>query len=147
MKKTAVILATLMIGSPLAWAHEHGMNHPASEMKPMPSMQASSFIETKVIDGFDVTFHIMPAPQGKTAAGSHHLMVKVEKNQALVPLQATNSKVTFPDGTSASHMMMTMGDWQMASYTLKQTGEYNVMVLFKTSDGKKHFGGVSYSIQ
>ena len=42
-------------------------------------------------------------------------------------------------------MMMKMGDWYMAGYNLGHAGNHQVMVLFKTSDGKKHFGGVLYN--
>lgn len=41
-------------------------------------------------------------------------------------------------------MLMKMGDWHMAGYDLNAPGKYQLMVLFKTSDGQKHFGGVHY---
>jgi len=37
-----------------------------------------------------------------------------------------------------------MGDWYMAGYDLGHAGAHKVMVLFKTEDGQKHFGGITY---
>jgi len=38
-----------------------------------------------------------------------------------------------------------MGDWYMASYDLDHPGKHQVMVLFKTEGGEKHFVGVEYA--
>ena len=37
-----------------------------------------------------------------------------------------------------------MGDWYMTGYDLGEKGKHQLIVLFKTSDGKKHKGGVYY---
>ena len=39
---------------------------------------------------------------------------------------------------------MKMGDWLMAGYGLGHKGKHQMMVLFKTKDGKKYKGGVYY---
>jgi len=79
--------------------------------------------------------------------GTHNLMVKVEKDSKVLTNILVNSKVTHPNKESESKMMMKMGDWYMAGYDLEHKGPHQVMVLFKTQDGKKHFGGVTYPTQ
>jgi len=136
--------------------HMHGamhgeMNNPCSmegmhnKMQADPSgMQKGTFLIHKDIDGYDVSFHIMKAPADKAANGSHHLMVKIEKDGKAINNLMANSKATHPNGQSESKMLMKMGDWYMAAYDLGHAGEHKVMVLFKTADGVKHFGGIDY---
>jgi len=40
---------------------------------------------------------------------------------------------------------MKMGDWYMNGYDLQKNGKHQMMILFKTPDGKKHQGGVFYA--
>jgi len=124
--------------------HMQGMN-PCSmdKMNKMQHMQGV-FMKKKVIDGYDLSFHVMKAPKGMAQGGTHHVMVQVEQAGKVVGLEAVNSKVTHPNGKSESKMMMKMGDWYMAAYDLGHAGVHKVMVLFKTMDGAKHFGGVNY---
>ena len=96
------------------------------------------------IDGYTVSFHAMKAKPGKEMGGSHDFMIKVEKNGAAVTDLTANSKVIHPNGKSESKMMMKMGDWYMAGYDLGHNGQHQLMTLFKTADGIKHFGGVYY---
>jgi len=140
----------------LAHGDEHHMDghmgHNPCSMKSMQGMNPCSmqgvkketFLKKINIDGFDVSFHIMKAPEGMAKGGTHHLMVKVEQNGKLSSLQAVNSKVTHPNKKSESKMMMKMGDSYMASYDLGHAGAHQIMVLFKTADGRKHFGGIKY---
>jgi len=157
MKKTLLLTAGLLLSSSMAFAHgdEHhmnGMEHNPCAMKmmkgmnpcSMQSMKKGTFLKKVSIDGYDVSFHIMKAPEGMAKGGTHHLMVKVEQQGNVSALQAVNSKITHPNGTSEQKMMMHMGDWYMASYDLGHAGEHKIMVLFKTNDGQKHFGGVKY---
>ncbi|MDX8408347.1 MAG: hypothetical protein R8L58_08180 [Mariprofundaceae bacterium] len=102
------------------------------------------FMATKEVDGYAVTFHVMQAPEGMKKGGSHHLMVKVEKDGKIVSDLVANSKAAHPNGKSESKMLMQMGDWYMAAYDLDHPGQHELMVLFKTSDGAKHFAGVHY---
>jgi len=162
MKKTLLLIAGLTLGSSMAWAHgdEHHMDehmsgsmahnpcsmHTMKSMNPcdMKGMKKGMFLKKKVIDGYEVSFHIMKAPEGMAKGGTHHLMVKVVQNGKVVGLQAVNSKVTYPNDKSESKMMMKMGDWYMSSYDLGHAGEHKIMILFKTTDGQKHFGGIAY---
>jgi len=76
--------------------------------------------------------------------GSHNVMIKVEKDGKALTNLTANSKVMHPNGKSESKMLMKMGDWYMAGYDLDHSGQHKLMVLFKTADGAKHFGGVLY---
>jgi len=160
MKKIYLALAAaslmMMSNIPLASANDetthmsgHNMKgEMANDHQAMDSskgMKAGAFLQKVDIDGYTVSFHVMKAPKGKAQGGTYDYMVKVEKGDAVVALQAVNSKVTHPNDTSESKMMMKMGDWYMAAYDLEHAGTHKLMVLFKTEDGKKHFGGVNYS--
>jgi len=165
MKKTILLAAGLLFSSSVAFAHgdeghkmdmghnpcsmqhmDGHMGHNPCDMGSMKGMKnmKGMFIKKKVIDGYEVSFHVMKAPEGMAHGGSHHLMVKVEKSGDIIALQAVNSKITHPNSKSESKMMMKMGDWYMASYDLGHAGDHKIMILFKTKDGKKHFGGVTY---
>jgi len=111
-----------------------------SQNNGMPGM----FMAEKDIDGYTVSFHVMKAPDMKGQNGTHHLMVKVEQGGGPVSGLIANSKVIHPDGKEESKTLMQLGDWMMAAYDLGHEGKHQLMVLFKTADGKKHFGGVFY---
>jgi len=164
MKKTIIVIASLlaMAAAQLATAgesgHAHGDmsqmkehgHHDMDKMAEHGQMQGEMksmdelFLVKKEIDGFTVSFHAMKVKEGMQHGGSHNLMIKVEKDgKALTDLTA-NSKVTHPNGKSESKMLMKMGDWYMAGYDLDHSGQHKLMVLFKTVDGTKHFGGVLY---
>ncbi len=166
MKKIILLAISLLVSSSMALAHgdEHhmGEHNPCSmqpmeghhqmkamkgnpcAMKSMASMKKGTFLKKEVIDGYEVSFHVMKAPEGMEEGGTHHLMVKVEKNNTIIVLKAINSKVTHPNDNSESKMMMKMGDWYMAGYNLDHSGNHKIMILFKTEDGLKHFGGITY---
>lgn len=101
------------------------------------------FMKQATIDGYKVTYHVMPATADMQMGSSHTFMVKIDKDGKL-PEVTINSKVIFPDKTSATKMMMRMGDWYMAGYDLGKTGKHQLLILFKTRDGAKHQGGVYY---
>lgn len=101
------------------------------------------FLE-KNIDGYTVSFHVMKATEGMEHGGSHDLMIKVEQDGAVVNNLKIISKVIYPDGTNESKPVKSMGEWKMAGYDLKKSSKHKLMVLFKTADGKKHFGGLYY---
>ncbi len=123
-----------------------GMNQDAMNHQGMTQRQSSApmFLEKRDINGYNVSFHVMPAAQGMNHGGTHNLMVKIEQGTNVVTELQANSKVVYPDGKEESKPLMKMGDWYMAGYDLKETGKTQLMVLFKTADGKKHFGGVHY---
>jgi len=151
MKSFAMLAALLL---PMAaQAGDHGMQgHDMSGMQhgsmgdglPMPGASEKMFMQKKQIDGYTVSFHVMRASEGMQHGGSHNFMVKIEKGDKVTEVLAANSKVIDPDGGAESKMMMKMGDWYMAGYDLDATGRYQLMVLFKTPDGAKHFGGVYF---
>jgi len=129
----------------------HGHDHESKSEQSMShdsmggSMAKSKmFLEKKDIDGYMVSFHVMAVNEGMEHGGSHNLMIKVEKEGAAVQNLKINSKVVYPDGTDESKPLMAMGEWQMTGYDLKESGQHQLMVLFKTADGKKHFGGLYY---
>ncbi|MDQ6958986.1 MAG: hypothetical protein Q9M24_07755 [Mariprofundaceae bacterium] len=129
--------------------HEMGKGHMNGEMTgQMKDHMNGMFFVRKDIDGYQVSFHIMKAPEGmQKHGGAHHFMFKAEKNGKALTNILVNSKVTHPNGQSESKMMMRMGDWYMAGYDIGHPGTHQIMVLFKTSDGKKHFGGIEYQAQ
>ncbi len=154
MKKRMIILAGIMAvaAAQPAMAHDHGhmddgMHNPCSMGMHMDGAMGDmkgGFLTEKDIDGYKVSFHIMKAPAGKDQGGSHHVMVKFEKDGKVVTDLVANSKAMHPNGKSESKMLMKMGDWYMAAYNLDHKGQHQVMVLFKTADGAKHFGGISF---
>jgi hypothetical protein len=143
-KIQASLLLTLLLLLPLQVQ--------ASEGHTMPTISgqqqvADMFLEKKMIDGYHVSFHIMKAEPGQEHGGSHNVMIKVEKNGAVLGNVLINSKVVSPAGKSAQKRLMKMGDWYMNGYDLGESGTYKVMILFKTADDKKHKGGVTYPVQ
>lgn len=133
--------------------HEGGHSHDTGKMQTnsshdhgdMKNDKAGMFLKEKNIDGYKVSFHVMEANDGMRHGGSHNFMVKVEKDGKALKDVVINSKVVHPNKNTESKMLMKMGDWYMAGYDLSHMGKHQMMILFKTSDGKKHKGGVYYS--
>lgn len=121
-------------------AHD-GMKHEHQNM----DMASNMFLEKKEVDGYTVSFHIMPAKDGMGHGGSHNLMVKVEQDGKALTNVLVNSKVFHPNNSSETKMLMKMGDWYMAGYDLGHAGKHGIMVLFKTADGKKHKASIYYT--
>ncbi|MCU7876501.1 MAG: hypothetical protein KZQ84_06785 [Candidatus Thiodiazotropha sp. (ex Lucinoma borealis)] len=139
---TFVILSSVAIAGYAEMDHNHdAMDH--SNHNTMAA-QSKMFLEKMEIDGHTVSFHVMEATEGMQHGGSHNLMIKVEKKGQTMNDIVANSKVVFPNGKEDSKMLMKMGDWYMTGYDLNQSGKHQLMVLFKTIDGQKHFGGVHY---
>lgn len=120
----------------------HGMKHEghAKDGHKMDGM----FLEKKQIDGYSVSFHVMKPADGPSMGGSHHFMVKVEKDGKPIDDIVMNTKVVYPDGKDESKKAMKMGDWYMAGYDMQDGKKHQLMILFKTPDGKKHKGGIYY---
>ncbi len=102
------------------------------------------FLKKKQIDDYIVSFHVMKPADGPSMGGSHHVMIKVEKDGKPVDGIVMNTKVVFPDGKDESKKAMKMGDWYMAGYDMQDGKKHQLMILFKTPDGEKHKGGVYY---
>ena len=171
MKKSMLIITAVMAmtaAQPVMAGEDAHQMSGHSHMQGDMSQAKEMFLVKKEIDGFTVSFHVMKPKAAMVDGGAHHsagqtngtgavrpqgeghdalnhnLMVKVEKDgKALTDLTA-NSKVTHPNGKSESKMLMKMGDWYMAGYDLGHEGTHQLMVLFKTPDGSKHFTGVYY---
>ncbi|EAU55195.1 hypothetical protein [Mariprofundus ferrooxydans] len=174
MKKTSLVLSTLLavaMSQPaMAGENMHGAM-PMDKVNPcsMHSMHVDmenpcmavakgAFMVKKEIDGYTVSFHIMKAMAGMKHGASHHsgegqdapshnVMIKFEKGGKAVTNLVANSKVVHPNGKSESKMLKKMGDWYMAGYNLDHPGKHQLMLLFKTADGVKHFGGIDYQAQ
>jgi len=160
MKKTVMIVGMMTLASvQIVHANEghdmsgHEMKQHAQHMAPdgmkhehqKMDMASGMFLEKKEVDGYTVSFHIMPAKDGMGHGGSHNLMVKVEQDGKALTDVLINSKVFHPNNSSESKMLMKMGDWYMAGYDLGHAGKHGIMILFKTADGKKHKASVYYT--
>ena len=147
---TLALAGLLASGSALAeQGHDHdhdkGMTHDDHAHGMHDQKQGGGmFLEKKEIDGYTVSFHVMPAKKGMEHGGSHNLMIKIEQNGKALTEVKINSKVVHPDGKAETKPLMKMGDWLMAGYDLGHPGKHQMMILFKTADGKKHKGGVYY---
>ncbi len=122
----------------------HGDHKGHGEHKDHGSAMGKMFLVERDIDGYKVSFHVMKAKPGKEMGGSHDFMVKVEKDGKALNSITMNTKVVHPNGKSETKKAMKMGDWMMAGYDLDHDGKHQLMILFKTADGKKHQGGVHY---
>jgi len=132
----------LQAGEGHSHGHAHGDDHNKdhSSQKSMGEM----FLKKQEIDGYSVHFHVMEANDGMRHGGTHNFMIKVERDGKVLKDVKINSKVVHPNGDSESKGLMRMGDWYMNGYDLGHKGTHQLMILFKTSDGKKHKGGVKY---
>ena len=142
----SIVLGAVLAMSGTVFAsgdHKHSHDNEHSNMS--NSSSDKMFLKKKNIDGYDVSFHVMKAKPGKEMGGSHDFMIKVEKNGKTQKNIVMNTKVVYPDGKSESKKTMKMGDWLMAGYDLSHNGKHQMMILFKTADGKKHKGGIYYS--
>ena len=125
--------------------HGHGDHDSDDGHGDHGSSMGGMFLKKKMIDGYSVTFHVMKAKPGKEMGGTHDFMIKVEKDGKVISDIVMNTKVKHPNGSSETKKTMKMGDWLMAGYDLGHEGKHQLMILFKTADGKKHKGGVYYS--
>jgi len=127
-------------------SHSHADEKSTHTQHNMAQTQSTGmFLKKKEIDGYTVSFHVMEAKDGMRHGGSHNLMVKVEKDGMIISGVVINSKVIHPNKKFESKMLMKMGDWFMGGFDLGHKGRHELMILFKTSDGKKHKGGVYYA--
>ncbi len=122
--------------------HDHG--HNASDHDGHGAGMDKMFLKKKVIDGYDVSFHVMKAKPGKEMGGTHDFMIKIEKDGKALTNVVVNTKVKHPNGSAETKKAMKMGSWMMAGYDLGHPGKHQLMILFKTADGEKHKGGVYY---
>jgi len=129
--------------------HKHNSDsgdhqHESGAMHDQHSDMSGMFMVKKEVDGYAVTFHVMKAQPGKEMGGSHDFMIKVEKAGKVLGDIVMNTKVVYPGGKAETKGVMKMGDWYMAGYDLDDSGQHQLMILFKTADGVKHQAGVYY---
>jgi len=103
------------------------------------------FLEKRSVDGYEVSFHVMKAKEGMGHGGSHNFMIKVEEGGKALQNLTINSKVVHPNGDAETKALSKMGEWFMNGYDLGHSGRHQLMILFKTADGKKHKAGVYYN--
>jgi len=106
--------------------------------------QQAMYLVEKEVDGYKVSFHVMEATAAMHHGGSHNLMIKIEKGGEVIKDAKINSKVVHPNAHKETKTLMKMGDWYMNGYDLSHSGQHQLMILFKTADGKKHQAGVHY---
>ena len=160
MNKIILIITSLIISSTatpsMAYEHsnmnghqmkKHAHHMTSHDYRGMKNIQMDKpskiFLVKKEVDGYEVTFHVMPAAANMKHGGSHNLMVKIKKNGKVISDILINSKVFFPNKTSDSKMMIKMNGWFMNGYDIGK-GTHGIMILFKTPDGKKHKASVHY---
>jgi len=154
MKQTKTWLSALIIPGLLAFStgilasaghgHDEGGAEKHHDDSDGHHARDAMFLKKKNIDGYTVSFHIMKAKEGKRHGGTHNFMLKVKQDGRILTDITANSKVVHPNGSAQTSPLSRMGDWYMTGYDLGHEGEHQVMVLFKTADGKKHKGGVHY---
>jgi len=164
MKKTimSLVVVNAMLASPIvlaAGSHDHGHDnaahhdtidkakhdHNSHDHGQHDGMsQDGVFLVEKDIDGYQVSFHVMETTPGMEHGGKHNLMIKIADGDKVLHDVKVNSKVVYPNGDNDSRSLMRMGDWYMNGYDLDAKGKHQLMILFKTADGKKHKGGVYY---
>ncbi len=155
MKQMIIFMAFLMllVQTHSAQANDHPMDMHAThiygdlhnEMQKSHVDDVSEvFLVKQHIDGYEVRFHVMKPTRDMQHGGDHNFMVRIEKDGKALSDLLVNSKVSHANGKSESKMMMRMGVWYMAGYDLDHGGKHQLMVLFKTADGTKHFGGVTF---
>lgn len=102
------------------------------------------FLERREVDGYTVTFHVMPADERMDMGGTHHLMVQVKKDGKFQKKLDINSKVIYPDGEAQFKMLTLMDGWYMAGYDLAHQGRHQLLIMFKGAAGDTHKAGVYY---
>ena len=144
----SITLSTVLASTSLGYAGgalgQEAKSAPATEQGVAMGDMKKMFLQKKEINGYTVSFHVMEAQPGMNMGGTHDFMIKVEKDGKILDNLVMNTKVIYPDGKSETKQPMKMGEWLMAGYDLGTAGSHQLMILFKTADGKKHNGGVLY---
>ena len=148
LKITTLIISAILIGSSQLQGTENTahqeQNGQMENMNMNTQQEGEIFLEKRVIDGYDVQFHIMKVSPDLKLEGSHNFLVKIENKDEILGDVTINSKIIYPSDKSESKFLTKMGDWYMKDFTLDEEGKYQLIILFKTADGKKHKGGVYY---
>jgi len=97
-------------------------------------------------DGYEVIFHVMPAPEGEGfSRENYHLMVSIKKDGKIMKDLKVYSEIYHADGTSEPKvLMMVMNEWYMTPYHLERdSGKHEMIVSFE-HDGKMYSSGIEY---
>lgn len=97
-------------------------------------------------DGYEIIFHIMPAPEGLGySRKNYHLMVSILQDSKPLTNLTVYSDVKHPDGSYEPRLpMMRMGDWYMTQYNLShEPGRHFITIAFDVS-GKHYVSSIQY---
>ena len=126
MKLKWIVMITMLL-LPL-WAVAADVQHEAS----------APLIKTVEIDGYSVSYYM------KRAEGNYHLVVKVKQDGKAVELLRAVAKVITSDGQALMQKMKKSEESYISKFDLKELGQNQLMIQFKTPDKKKHFIGGWY---
>ncbi|MDQ6993590.1 MAG: hypothetical protein Q9M31_08940 [Mariprofundus sp.] len=97
-------------------------------------------------DGYEIIFHIMPAPEGAGfSRKDYHLMVGILQDSKPLTNLTVYSDMKYPDGSFEPRLaMMRMGEWYMTHYNLShEPGQYLITIAFDVS-GKHYNSSIHY---
>jgi len=147
MKMMPILMLLSLLGIGGCATHVAETANPVAQSSSVMDHQKDFYVTRKGLeDGYELIFHIMPAPEGTGYSRSdYHLMVSVEKDGQTVRDIALYSEVKHPDGSTMQRTaMMRMGAWYMARYNLShEQGRHWLTVSF-VQDGKHYEAGVYY---
>ena len=105
---------------------------------PTSVMAADALVKTGEVDGYTMAYHMEPSD------GGYSLIARVERDGKPVELLKAVSKVITSDGQTLMQKMKKDGDSYVASFNIKELGQNQIMIQFKTIDKKNHFIGGWY---
>jgi len=97
-------------------------------------------------DGYEVIFHVMPAPEGEGFSREHyHLMVSIKKDGKIMKGLKVYSEIHHADGTSEPKvLMMVMNEWYMTAYHLRpDSGKHDMIISFE-HEGRSYVSAIKY---
>jgi len=124
LKWINIITALLMP----VWAVAAEIQHEAS----------GPIVKTAEIDGYSVSYYM------KRSDDSYHLVAKVERDGKAVELLRAVAKVITSDGQALMQKMKKSEESYVSKFNLKELGQNQLMIQFKTADKKNHFIGGWY---
>ncbi len=98
-----------------------------------------AFLKTVDSQGYSVTFHLTKAEDSVST-----MKVKVEKDGKTIDIDKMKSKAITSDGRALMKKMKRSGEWHTIAYDLPESGQQQLMALFKTPDKKNHFVTIWY---
>ena len=105
---------------------------------PTSVMAADVLVKTGEVDGYTMAYHMEPSD------GGYNLIARVERDGKPVELLKAVSKVITSDGQTLMQKMKKDGESYVSSFNIKELGQNQIMIQFKTADKKNHFIGGWY---